>query len=169
MIFCFYFRPLQGDLSFDQYDDSHHGAVGTNLPSTGPLSSAIMRVSVGGVSNGGAPWGSGLGGGGKVDSHHVVVHGGIWMPTPKTQGTSSFSPSCSLGASGDAGGGGAVRGGKGGGSVENTGAGGVFGNEEPRCARCDHSDASDQAQVCRGGGGGGGKRDSIACLIMRGQ
>ncbi|CAM9203251.1 unnamed protein product, partial [Ascophyllum nodosum] len=33
----------QGDLSFDQYDDSHHGAVGTNLPSTGPLSSAIMR------------------------------------------------------------------------------------------------------------------------------
>lgn len=141
--------PKQGDTSLDQYDDSQHssGIAGASLGGNGPINSTIARLGAGGASNGGVPWGSGMGGVGKGDPQHVVVPGGIWMPTPRTQGTNSFSPSSSLGTGGDGIVGGASRGGRGGGSMLNGSTGGFFGNDEPRCARCNHSDASDQAQV----------------------
>lgn len=173
------YRHVQGNLSLDHYDDSQHsrdsldgpgGGIGALGVITSSLairaSSGFPRENSGGISSSNAaPWGSGMGGGGKADAggagggQHYVVPGGIWLPTPRTQGTSSFSPSSSAG-----GGGGGGAGGGGGGSVaarerEEGGAesrssaanGGFFGGNEPHCARCSNADAGGQAQVSDGG------------------
>ncbi|CAM9885253.1 unnamed protein product, partial [Hapterophycus canaliculatus] len=171
----------QGDLSLDHYDDSHHsrgsfgglggsGGIGALGISSGSLSirasSGFPRENSGGFSaSSAAPWGSGLGGLGKHDANgggggqHHVVPGGIWLPTPRTQGTSSFSPGSSGGVGGGVGGGGAGAGGIGvirereeGGAGQGGGGGaaangGFFGSEEPRCARCSNTDQNGQAQV----------------------
>lgn len=173
----------QGDLSLDHYDDSQHsrgsfnlsggiGGIGALGISNGSLpiraSSGFPRENSGGVSSSSAaPWGSGMGKAGDaggLGGQHSVVPGGIWLPTPRTQGTSSFSPSSSTGAAGGGGGGGGgaaggAGGGGGGAGRERAGDrgesgisaanGGFFGsgNGEPRCARCSNTDAVGQAQV----------------------
>lgn len=108
----------------------------------------------------GAPWGSGMGGQGQSDAggaaggQHFVVPGGIWLPTPRTQGTNSFSPSSSTGGGGGGGraggGSGPIRKGTGdaGDLGEHAGSEGFFGgSNEPRCARCRNMDAVGQSQV----------------------
>lgn len=143
-------------------------------------SSGFLRENSGGVYASGssaAPWGSGMGGGkgdaGGAGGHNPVVPGGIWLPTPRTQGTSSFSPSSSTGGGGGGGGaGGAAReraagdrgGGDSGGRNAAGGGGLFFGSDEPRCARCSNTDAAGQAQV--GWGGMGEKR---VAGVLRGQ
>ena len=162
----------QGDLSLDHYDDSQHsrGSLvtggfssigGSGSGGIGPVgggltgaSNGITRKNFAETSSSAVPWGSGMGGsggggggvgGGKNDSG-CVVPGGIWLPTPRTQGTSSFSPSSSVGGAGAVA---ARTGGTGGGSDvgKNAATGGFFGSDEPRCARCSNTDASGQAQV----------------------
>lgn len=152
----------KGDLSLDQYDDSQH-----SRHSIGTMGGAFSAISAAGAVGGmsgmrfpspappQAPWGSGLGGVGKngLDAH-VVVPGGIWLPTPRatmTQGIGTFSPGSSAGAGG--------RGGAGGGSEANAqdgegrrGAGddrggGFFGSEEPKCDRCGTTSAMERPQV----------------------
>ncbi len=192
-------RPsTQGDLSLDHYDDSHHsrgslggliglggggGGIGALGIANGGLSirasSGFPRENSGGAHAGGssaAPWGSGMGGGkgeaGGAGGQHLVVPGGIWLPTPRTQGTSSFSPSSSTGGGGGGAGGGAGGaareraagdrgGGEGGSGGKNAANGGFFGSDEPRCARCSNTDAAGQAQV--GWVGMGEKRELAAC------
>lgn len=180
---------VQGDLSLDHYDDSQHSRGSLNLTagigalgiSNGSLSirasSGFPRENSGGVSSGSAaPWGSGLGKGGEgggLGGQHSVVPGGIWLPTPRTQGTSSFSPSSSTGAGVGVGGGGVGGGGGGvgrertgdggdGGMMMNAVNGGFFdsGSAEPCCARCSNTDAVGQAQVT--------SVASVLCLVLPG-
>lgn len=167
-------RMKKGELSLDQYDDSLHsrgsfpGGPGSRHGSGG----VGFGVGLGGPVVGGmpspspapppvAPWGSGLGGLGKTGleiGQHVVVPGGIWMPTPRATGLGggTFSPSSSASTTGggeDGGRGGRGRGGgtggRGSGSVDGGSgqAGGFFGSDEPRCDRCNNTDAKNRAQV----------------------
>lgn len=166
----------QGDLSLDQYDDSQHskGSLASGappgFPPVGNGSVGVLRVNSGGASAA-APWGSGLGGG-KSDmggSQNTVVPGGIWLPTPRTQATSSFSPSSSAGAGGDgtagaSAGGSGARGRGGGDDGQDAAAAGFFGSggadksgssDEPRCSRCSNTEAKQRAQVNSGRAGFG--------------
>lgn len=161
-------RDSQGDLSFENYDDSLHskgsvaggGAGGIKNISMGAdlsgLPSSLMR---GPSIKSDAPWGSGMGGGGKNDpvgGQLNVVHGGIWLPTPRTQSASTFSPSGDvIGGTDGAGGGAGVSGGAAQGagrgvdsSGRNAARGGFFRSDEvSRCARCSNTDADAPAQV----------------------
>lgn len=148
-----------------------HSRVSSGLPrenlsreSSGGFARDSLGLSVTGISISAAvPWGSGMGGQNQVDEgggaggQHFVVPGGIWLPTPKTQGTSSFSPSSSAGGGGGGIGGGRTGGGSGpirkstvdaGDIGEDAADGGFFGgSDELRCARCSNTDAVGQAQV----------------------
>ncbi|CAM9609890.1 unnamed protein product, partial [Sphacelaria rigidula] len=163
-----------GDLSLDQYDDSQHSRHSIGTMGGGCFSAISAAGAVSGMPGirfpapspapaPSAPWGSGLGGLGKTGQDaHVVVPGGIWLPTPRattTQGTGSFSPSSSAETAGgaDAAGGGGQgmaseqdgragrRASSGGGGIGR--GGGFFGTDEPKCDRCGTSDASERPQI----------------------
>lgn len=162
---------LQGDLSLDHYDDSQHSKASLasgappGFPPVGNGSVGVLRVNSGGAAAA-APWGSGLGGG-KSDmggSQNAVVPGGIWLPTPRTQATSSFSPSSSTGAGGDgtagaSAGGSGARGRGDGDNGQDAASAGFFGSggasksgssDELRCSRCSNTEAKQRAQVKSG-------------------